>query len=148
MGIASLDSPGPDYASSFAIEFPGAAHESPEQWARAILEGAPPLLRWFVLLGWKVVLRLRLAPRGPDTVAGWTISTSTSDSITLEVQSGSLAARKVLLVDRDRLTLTTYVWYQRRAGRVIWSTLAPVHHRVEPLLMTLAASRGRTARAT
>ncbi len=98
-----------------------------------------------MLFGWRFVLRLRLAPREPGTVAGWTITTTRPDAITLEVESGSIAARKVLLVDEDRLTLTTYVWYRSRLGRLLWSTLAPVHHRVEPLLMSLATSRARSS---
>ena len=145
MEIDAQDGLAPDYGSSFAADLPGADNESPEQWARTILEGAPLLLRWFVLFGWKFVLRLRLAPRATDVVAGWAISTTTSNAITLEVESGSIAARKVLLVEQNRLTLTTYVWYRRRLGRLLWSTLAPVHHRIEPLLMTLATSPHRKA---
>lgn len=133
----------PDYGSSFTADVPAAGTASPEQWVRDILERAPLLLRWFVLVGWRFVLRLRLAPAGPDTVAGWTISTITPEEITLEVESGSLSARKVLLVGPDRLTLSTYVWFRRRLGRVLWSTLAPVHHRIEPLLLTLATSPRR-----
>lgn len=135
----------PNYGSSFAVDLLGADNEPPEQWARTILEGAPQPLRWFVFFGWKVVLRLRLAPRGPDTIAGWTITTTTSDAITLEVESRFIAARKVLLVDQNRLTLTTYVWYQRKVGLLLWSTLAPVHHCIEPLLLTLATSPRRKA---
>lgn len=138
----------PDYASSFAADVPGAGTRSPEQWARSTLEGAPPALRWFVLIGWKVVLRLRLAPRGASgNIMGWTILTTTSDAITLEVSSGLVTARKVMRVDEDRLTLTTSVRYERALGRVLWSAIAPVHHRIEPLLLTLAASRGRDERA-
>lgn len=140
MGLDARDAPAPDYASSFTADVSGADRESPEKWATAILEGAPLPLRWCVLFGWRFVLGLRLAPAGPGTVAGWTIGTTTSDAITLEVESGSIAVRKVLLVGPDRLTLTTCVWYRRRLGRALWSTLAPVHHRVEPLLITLAAS--------
>jgi hypothetical protein len=136
----------PDYASTFAADVAGTDTGSAEQWARTILERAPRPLRWFVLFGWKFVLRLRLAPAAADTVAGWTISTTTPDAITLEVKSSSITARKVLQVDQDRLTLSTYVWYQRRAGRLLWSALAPVHHRIEPLLLTLATSRRQPAR--
>ncbi|MEO6511938.1 MAG: hypothetical protein ABIO16_13150 [Nocardioides sp.] len=50
-------------------------------------------------------------------------------------------------VDADRLTFSTYVWYERALGRIVWSVLAPIHHRVEPLLLTLATSRRRKERA-
>jgi hypothetical protein len=100
-----------------------------------------------MLFGWKTVLRLRLEPeRSARNVLGWTIRTTTPDAITLEVHSSLLAARKVLKVDRDRLTLTTLVRYERPQGRLIWSALAPVHHRIEPWLLTLATARYRTSK--
>lgn len=137
----------PDYASSFAADFPDADTQAAEQWARSTLEGAPRLLRWFVLIGWKAVLRLRLEPQGAaSNVLGWRIRTRTPDGITLEVKSSLVSARKVLRVDHDRLTLTTFVWYERTQGRVLWSVIAPIHHRIEPLLLTLATSRSRRER--
>ncbi|MEO6511939.1 MAG: hypothetical protein ABIO16_13155 [Nocardioides sp.] len=85
----------PGYASSFAAEVPDAGTRSPEQWARDTLEGAPRLLRWFVVIGWRAVLRLRLEPRGAaGTVLGWRIRTTTPDEISLEVGSSLIAARK------------------------------------------------------
>jgi hypothetical protein len=137
--------PAPDYSSAFAADVADADAQSAEHWARAILEGAPRFLGWFVFIGWKVVLRLRLAPRGAaGTIAGWTLTHEATPALTtLEVGSSLVTARKVLRVDANRLTLTTYVWYQGTPGRVLWSAIAPVHHRIEPLLMTLAVSRRR-----
>lgn len=132
----------PDHASSFAADLVGASARSAEKWASSILTGAPRPVDWFVVLGWRVLLRLRLAPPGDlGAIAGWRVTTNRPDSVTLEVGSSLVTARKVLMVDADRLTLTTYVWFQGRRGRVVWSVLAPVHHRVEPLLISLAASR-------
>ena len=65
-------------------------------------------------------------------------------SVALEVRSSSLTARKVLKVDAHGLTLTTYVWYEGTRGRVLWSAIAPVHHLIEPLLVTSAVSRRRS----
>lgn len=142
------DGRAPDYATSFAADLAEADGRSAEQWARSTLEGAPRVLSWFVVLGWKLVLRLRLAPpRVAGAVAGWTILTSSPGSITLEVSSSLVVARKVLTVDANRLTLSTYVWFEGTPGRVVWTALAPVHHRVEPLLITLAVSRHRREHA-
>jgi hypothetical protein len=133
-----------DYVSSFAADIPGADADSPEQWARSTLEGAPRALRWFVIFGWRFLLRLRLEPRrGAPNIAGWAIRTTTPGSIALEVHSGSLTAHKVLQLDPDRVVLTTFVRFDRLPGRVLWTALAPFHHRIEPLLLTLAASRFR-----
>jgi hypothetical protein len=143
-GLAS-----PDYASAFAADFPNADATSPEQWARITLEGAPRALRWFVLFGWKAVLRLRVEPPGaPGTVCGWRIRAITANAITLEVDSSLVVAHKVLEVSQDRLTFTTYVRYERTLGRILWAVIAPIHHLVEPLLLTMATSRVRKERAS
>jgi hypothetical protein len=135
----------PGYAGAFAVDVADADVRSAEQWAGSIFEGAPRFLRWFVVLGWKLVLRLRLAPAGTDgTIAGWTqVGEATPASITLEVSSSLVTGRKVLQVESNRVTVATYVWYENRRGRVLWSSITPVHHRIEPLLLTSAASRHR-----
>src|SRR6478735_10772249 len=146
--IGLWDGRGPDYVTSFAADFADAGTESAEHWVRRILETAPRPLALFVFIGWKFVLRLRLAPRrSAGTVAGWTIGETTLDVVALEVDSSLVHARKVLHVESSRLILTTHVWYARTRGRVVWSALAPVHHRIEPLLVSLAVSRWRRERA-
>jgi Protein of unknown function (DUF2867) len=139
---------GQAYASSFTADLPDAGVQSPEQWARATFEEAPRILHWFVLVGWRAVLRLRLEPRGSASVLGWIIHRTTPDAITLEARSSLISARKVLTVDRHAVILTTVVRYERRLGRVLWSAIAPVHHRIEPLLLTLAAARFRKSKET
>lgn len=130
----------PDYASAFQVST--IDDRSPEQWARRIFEDAPRLLRWFIVVGWKVALGLQLGPRAsPDHVLGWKITTATPDGITLEVRSRLVTAAKVLQVESGRVTATTFVQYERWPGRIIWAVIAPVHHRTEPLLLTLAARR-------
>ncbi len=137
----------PDYASAFEVTLANADAYSAEQCARRAFEGAPRALRWFVLMGWTTVLRLRLGPRtSTDYVLGWKLAAATPGGpepgrVTLEVHSSLITARKVVEVERSRVTVTTFVRYERRLGRRIWSALAPVHHLTEPLLLTLAASR-------
>jgi len=82
----------------------------------------------------------------PASVLGWKLAAATPGGpepgrVTLEVHSSLITARKVVEVERSRVTVTTFVRYERRLGRRIWSALAPVHHLTEPLLLTLAASR-------
>lgn len=61
----------PDYSAGFEVSL-GAQERPPEQWARITFEDAPLALRWFVVLGWKTILGLRLGPlRSPDHVLGW-----------------------------------------------------------------------------
>jgi hypothetical protein len=130
-----------DYASSFEILGADVGRYSPRQWARAIFEGAPAVWRWVLIVGWRAVLRLRLGPRpSPDHVLGWQIVAATPNTLTLQARSALVTAHKVLEVGDGRLTVSTLIRYESRSARLIWSALAPVHHVIEPLLMTRAAA--------
>jgi len=132
----------PDYATAFEVTVVGAQARSAEEWARVIFEDAPPALRWFVVLGWKTILGLRLgSARSPDHVLGWKIQSKETETVVLEVCSALMTANKVVWVDASRLTVATFIRYDWRWGRAVWSAVAPVHHRTDPLLMTYAASR-------
>jgi Protein of unknown function (DUF2867) len=131
-----------DYISTFEIRGIDAGARSPEQWARSVFEGAPRVVRGFLLLGWKLLLRLRLGPRNsPAHVLGWEITARTPRTITLQARSAMVAAHKVLDVHDDGLAVTTAVRYERRRARLVWSAIAPIHHRVEPWLITRAGQR-------
>jgi hypothetical protein len=148
--VRSAGSPaGVDDATAFEILVAQDDERSPEQWARLIFEGAPIALRWFVLIGWRVVLRLRLGPaRTPAYVLGWRIVGTTAsafpsaEAITLQVRSKLITADKIVQVNRSRVTVTTLVRYERRTGRLIWMAVSPIHHLTEPLLLTRAARVG------
>jgi hypothetical protein len=132
----------PDYASAFEAKITPTDTRSPEQWVRAIFEDAPRALQWFVVAGWKYGLGFRLGPRpSPSHVLGWTILTATPEAITLEALSPLVTAHKVLRIESTRVVMTTFVRYERRPARTIWSAAAPVHHRTEPYLLGHAASR-------
>lgn len=131
----------PDYVTAFAVGN-SERERSPEQWARLIFENADRVLRWFVVLGWKTVLGLKLGPRGSaEHVLGWRIHTTLANSITLEARSALMTAHKVVQVDDSRVTVATLVRYDRRWARAVWAVVAPVHHRTEPLLLARAAAR-------
>lgn len=130
----------PDYASTFAVTASQSDARSAEQWIRDTFEGAPRAVRSFVVIGWRYLLGLQLGPpRSPAHVLGWKIVASSPDSIVLEVRSALVTACKVLRVESSRVVTTTFVRYERRAGRAVWSALAPVHHRTEPYLLGRAA---------
>jgi hypothetical protein len=131
-----------DYASAFAVAIERGNGRSSEQWARAVFEQSPAVLRCVVLFGWKSVLWLRLGPRpSPDCVLGWTIRTTQPDITILEVQSWLLAAEKQIRVSGSEMRVTTFIRYKRWLGRLIWSVVRPVHHQTEPSLLTHATRR-------
>jgi hypothetical protein len=119
----------PDYASAFELPTPDAGRLTPEQWARATWEGAPGLLRRFVLTGWTLVLGLRLGPRpSPTHVLGWLISAADSNSITLQADSRLLAAQNIVVVDGSSVVWVTLVRFDRRIARPMWAIATPIHH--------------------
>jgi hypothetical protein len=130
-----------DYASAFDVARRAEDDRSPEQWARAAFEGAPAALRAFIAVGWRYGLGFRLGPRASTAhVLGWKIVSSTPDAIVLDLQSPLATAQKVVRVQTARVVMTTFVRYERLAGRALWSAVTPVHHRTEPYLLGRAAA--------
>jgi hypothetical protein len=126
----------PDYASAFEIQVSNRGGKSPEQWIRRIFEAGPTPMRMFVLLGWRGVLGFRLGPRPSSThVLGWKITNATPELIVLDVNSPLMSAHKVLRLGESRILMTTFVRYNGRLGRALWSAVAPIHHRTEPYLL-------------
>jgi hypothetical protein len=128
-----------DYAAAFEIPIGERRFLTPEQWARATFEGAPSLLRLLLTFGWRFVLGLRLGPEGsPLSIAGWRIESSAADALTLQADSPLLRAHNTVRVSDSAVVVITDVHFERRAGRVLWAAVAPIHHRVMPFLLTHA----------
>lgn len=73
---------------------------------------------WYLVLGWRFGLGLRLGPqRSPSHVLGWKIVRSTPHAIILEVQSLLLTAHNVVQVQDAGVLLTTFVRYERARRR-------------------------------
>ncbi len=107
------------------------------------MEGAPLPVRWFLLLGWRAGLGLRLGPRSsPEHVLGWRIAAREPDAVRLELQSVLMTAELVLRVAGSTAALASSVSYTRRAARPLWAMALPVHRRVVPYLRR-AASRSQ-----
>lgn len=129
-----------DYSGAFEVVAPHASPQSAEQWARTTFEDAPAALRWFLIVGWRAVLRLRLASgRLPDQVFGWKIISASQDADFLVARSPLITAHKVLRVDGPRVTVATSAHYTRRFARAVWSTVAPIHHLTESYLLGRAS---------
>lgn len=144
--IAALDTLSvPDYADCFAItpetETETGAARWAEAWMREVLEGATRPVRWFVLFGWRVGLGLRPGPwDSPTHVLGWRIESSTPVAIVLTQHSALVTVHLVLRADPSEVRLATFVRYEHRAARAVWTIGSIVHRRVAPYLLTRAAS--------
>ena len=138
----AFDSGGADYADGVAVDLSGRGGHSSEEWARVALEDMPVALRWFVMVGWRLVLRLRLGPRGaPDYVLGWKILRRVDDETVLELQSSFLTAHLVFRRDATRLAWSTFVDYDRRIASFVWPPVSFLHRRIVPYALRRAASR-------
>jgi hypothetical protein len=129
-----------DYASAFELPVAPTTSRSPETWARATFEDAPPIIRWFMRTGWRFPLRFRLAPPGaPEHVFGCRIIRADPVVIIMEQRSPLMTAHNVVLVEPTRIVWATLVHYQRPSARPLWSVAAAIHHRVLPRLLARAA---------
>jgi hypothetical protein len=139
--LGSFDTDGANYAVGFAIEVPSGDERSTEQWARAILEDAPVVLRVFIVAGWRFVLGLRLGPRhSPDHVLGWKVTARLPGETVLESRSAFMTARLVFHRDGTHLVWATFVHYSRPIAGLIWPPVSLLHRRIVPYALRRAAS--------
>ncbi len=132
-----------DYTDAFTVD-PGAGparDRTPEQWARAVIEGAPASMRRQLRLGWQG-LGLRLGPaRSAQRVLGWEIRRSTPDFVLLGAGSrigmpGELLFRR----DRDGLLFATFVQQRNPLARLLWARVTPAHQRIVRSLLIRAVT--------
>ncbi|WP_375483069.1 DUF2867 domain-containing protein [uncultured Jatrophihabitans sp.] len=123
-----------------AVRLNGGPSLSPEQWARGTFERAPSIVRYMLLLGWRLAFRLRLGSRtSAGTVLGWYVTESSADLATVSAGSKLLEAQHHFLRDSDGIVWVTLVRAHTRAGRLVWRAIAPMHELSMPLLLRWAA---------
>jgi len=126
-----------DYADQFTLST--RADATPEQWARAMFGDAPSVGE---LLIWRVILGLRLErARSPVTVGGWHIGDGGDDWIRLEAASWFLTGNLVVLAADGRVSLATFLHYDRSVGHAVWPLLSTIHRRLVPGVLRAAAAR-------
>ncbi|MDQ2726797.1 MAG: hypothetical protein M3Y91_02795 [Actinomycetota bacterium] len=135
------------YEAAFSIERPGGSAPSAEQWARALFEEAPRVLRWFLIIGWTAIT-CRLRPRrARSRVLGWQIERASPDTVVLAVSAWvGLTSRLVISVGAGRVTVASFVSFAGPAkpvARTVWAATIPLHERIQPYLLTAAARRHR-----
>ncbi|MDQ2660508.1 MAG: DUF2867 domain-containing protein [Actinomycetota bacterium] len=131
---AASSLPDADYADAFTV--PTDAVGSPEQWARAMFGDTPSPIQRFI---WRGLLGLRLSrSRSPRTVAGWRIAERGDRVIRLETGSWFMSAELVVRTSDGRVSLATFVRYERRFGSVVWPPLSAVHRLLIPRVLRTA----------
>ena len=134
-----------DYEDAFLVDTGPAQNRTAEQWARAILEDAPILLRTALPWGWFALGLEHGSTRSERFVLGWEVRRSTADFVLLGAGS-RFGLRAELLFERRRRTLlfATFVQQENPIARAVWAGLAPVHRQVVRYLLKRAScSEGR-----
>jgi hypothetical protein len=129
-----------DYEEAFLVD--ADVDGTPEQWARAVLEDAPPHVRRGLRRGWRA-LGLRLgSPRSGRRVLGWEVRLSTPDFVLLAAGS-RIGMPGELLFKRERhgLLFATFVQQRNPVARAVWARIAARHRQVVRSLLTQAARR-------
>jgi hypothetical protein len=133
--------PRPHYVDHFSLAVKAVEEATPEQWARALFGDVPTPGEKFI---WSGLLGIRLSPgRSPQTVAGWRIAGRGEDWVRLEAASWFLSCNLVVRTIGGRVSLTTFVQYDRLLGRLVWTPLSAVHRRLAPGLLRAAAAKLR-----
>jgi hypothetical protein len=131
--------PDADYADMFTL--PTAAGATPEQWARAMFGDVPSFTEQLI---WRGLLGLRLSRgRSPDTVAGWRIAERGENWVRLEAASWFLTGNFVVRAADARVSLATFLRYDRSLGRLLWPPLSALHRRLVPGLLRAAVAKTR-----
>ena len=135
-----------DYADAFLVDTGPTRERRAEQWARAIMEGVPIVLRSALPWGW-FALGLQLGSTGSDrSVLGWEVRRSTPDFVLLGAGS-RLGMPAELLVERQEraLLFATLVQHDNHIARAVWAGVEPGHRQVVRYVLELAGRRARRA---
>jgi hypothetical protein len=129
-----------DFACAYQVAVAPDDNRSSEQWARALWEGAPGVLRWFMLVAWRLVLGLRLGPlHSPDHILGWRIIDRDPDETVCQLRSGFLNAHNTFRKVDGTLVWSTFVDYERPLAWVIWPPASLFHRAIIQILLRRAA---------
>ena len=130
----------PDFACAYEVDIATGDDRTSERWARNAWEGASAPLRWFMLVGWRLVLGLRLGPRtSPDHILGWQITDRTPNRTVCQLSSPFLRASNTFCQEGGRLVWSTEVIYDRGIARVIWPPVSLLHRPLVRLALQRAA---------
>lgn len=130
-----------DFACAYVVAIAADDNRSSEQWARAVWEGAPAPLRWFMLAGWRLVLGLRLGPlHSSDHILGWRIVDRGPGETVCQLPSGFLDSHNVFRKVDGTFVWSTFVTYRRPVARVIWPPVSLLHRVLVRIALRRAAN--------
>jgi hypothetical protein len=121
-----------DYRWTCEVHTTDAQAVTAEWWLRAIWEGAPTALRWFLRCGWQLGLGLRLGPPDASHILGWHIKENTGKRVSVEARSRIVNASNTLTTFDDRIRWATEVGFENVLGRLVWAPARVIHQQLIP----------------
>ncbi len=133
-----------DYEDALLVDFGPGRDRTAEQWARAVLEDAPLIVRSALLSGWSA-LGLRLGfSRSERLVLGWEVRRSTPDFVLLAASSRFGMPAELLFKRRQHtLLFATFVQKENPIAHAVWAAVEPVHRPVVRYVLEQASRRHR-----
>ncbi|HYZ62079.1 MAG TPA: hypothetical protein VE650_06450 [Acetobacteraceae bacterium] len=135
-----------DYTDCFILETARVRDRTGEDWARALLEEAPPGTRDALRRGWRA-LGVRLGSTADDRlVLGWLVRSSSPDFALLAARSVFGMDAEVLIKREPRGVLAaTLIKFNHPLMRVFWAGFSFQHRRVLRHLLVQAGRRANAA---
>jgi len=129
-----------DYEDAFLVETGPGQGRTGEQWARAVLEEAPIVMRSALPWAWFALGLQQGSTRSDRRVLGWEVRRSTPDFVLLAASS-RLGMPAELLFERRQHTLlfATFVQHNNHIARAVWAGVAPGHRQVVGYLLEQAS---------
>lgn len=132
-----------DYADAFEIQAPDT--RLPGEWARFLLDTAPPALLTFARAV-QQLLGFRLLGVDSQHPLGWTILREDRQVFVLAAEGPAGYARLVGSARDNKLCLTTMLRLDSRRSRTAWPVIAPIHREVARYLLDRSANAAATAK--
>jgi hypothetical protein len=130
-----------DYADAFLVEAGTARQWSADQYARAVLDGAPLPLRANLLLGW-LAIGLKPAIGRSRSILGWEIRRSTPEFVLLGRDSlVGMPGELLFKCEGDGFLFCTFVQHSNPVARATWASIQASHVRIVRDLLEQASRR-------
>jgi hypothetical protein len=128
------------YADAFLVD--AGTTTSPEQWARAVLDGAPPRVKANLQLGWSTIGLKPAVGGSGKSILGWHIRVNTPEYVLLGRNSFiGMPGELLFRCERDTLLFCTFVQHNNALARAMWGKIEASHLRIVPGLLERAARR-------
>jgi hypothetical protein len=134
-----------DYADAFILDTGPVRDRTAEQWARAILQGAPITVRSKLLAGWSAIgLKLGRGRCG-RSVLGWQVRASTPEFVLLGAESNiGMPGQLLFKRETQALLFCTFVQHDNPIARAAWAAVVPAHVRTVRDILEQAGRRLRS----